>query len=443
MIFDRICAIATPPGVSALGMIRCSGNGTHDAVRPSLQGIAAIRPRTAHTARFVSDRGAIDEVVAVFYSSPASYTGEDMVEITFHGSPLILRTALQCLLKNGFRQAFPGEFTKRAVLNNKMDLIKAESINALVTAPTSRSLEAAVSAYKGGLSRAVEGLRGEIISVLAEIEVELNYPEDHVSDRQLLNSNLGLLLSRISELISKGENGIVLTHGVKTVIVGRPNVGKSTLLNALLKKDRAIVTDTPGTTRDTIEEALSIQGVYFRIVDTAGIRKDAGGIEYLGVRRSYEAIERADLCLFIVDLSDYEEDLHLLQETAKTMRRHLVVGNKKDIQKDITACEECDVKISARSSEGLEDLEEAMIERTSEITDLHDGEVIVSERQKHLLHKCKDLLSVAISSLEQGESIDISSSLLNQSVSALDDLTGRRVTEDLLDKMFSDFCVGK
>jgi len=443
MIFDRICAVASPIGVSAIGMIRCSGEGVHSVVMPFLKGIRGIESRLAKRAEFVCGNRTIDEVVAVFFSKPSSYTGEDMVEITFHGSPLILQNALQCLMSKGMRLALPGEFTKRAVLNGKMDLIKAESINAMISAPTSRALEAAMSAFKGGLSVGIEKLRRKLIGVLAEIEVELNYPEEHLSDRKSLRKELASISFQLSDMVSRGQNGIVLTQGIKTVIVGRPNVGKSTLLNTLLRKDRAIVTDIPGTTRDTIEEALNVGGTYFRIIDTAGIRMDADGIEYLGVKRSLNVIGEADLCLFVIDLSDPEEDLHLLEQLSESMKRYIVVGNKKDLEKDESQFSGCDVKISARSGNGLEELEKTMKEKTWEITELGNDEVIVSERQKSLLVECIDILNDAVVSLDRNEGIDIASSLLSQSLLSLDELTGRRATEDLLDSIFSNFCVGK
>jgi len=276
---DIICALSTPRGVSATSVVRCSGPRVQERIRYLISGPRSLQPRRAYVAEFVEGDRFIDEVVVVFFEGPASYTGEDMLEISFHGNPIIVENALEALFRAGSRMALPGEFTKRAVLNGKFDLIKAEAINALITSKTERALEAAVKSFTGGLSEEVVSFREKMIRLLAAVEVELNYPDEVETDYSSLRGELLDLRNEIAHFVNSSENGIILSRGIKTAIVGETNVGKSTLLNALLKRDRAIVSDLPGTTRDTIEEDLNIEGVLFNVVDTAGIREATDAVK--------------------------------------------------------------------------------------------------------------------------------------------------------------------
>lgn len=440
MIHDPICAIATSPGISALGIIRCSGEGSWEKLLPFVN-VTDPKPWRLYLTPFTINGEMIDEVMIAFYKSPKSYTGEDMVELISHGSPLILRIILQELIKVGFRQALPGEFTKRAVLNGKMDLIKAESIETLVSAHSKKALKAALSNYSGRLSQTINRIRETLLELLAKVEVELNYPDEIEGSDDEIIRELEKTLSRVKKLIRHGENGIVAVNGVKTVIAGRTNVGKSTLLNALLRRDRAIVTDIPGTTRDTIEEDISINGIYFRLVDTAGIRESSDKVERIGIERSLKQIKEADLVLFMVDLIEPENDLELYEKLRKEFRHSILIGNKLDM---VEKCPDgFDVCISAKTGRGIDKLENLMVERTQDITELYPDEVFVTERQLALVQRSVEMMEEILEALKSGITPDVVGSYLQQIIFIYDELTGRYSAEDLLDKIFGNFCVGK
>lgn len=440
MIHDPICAIATSPGISALGIIRCSGAGSWEKLLPFVN-VTDPKPWRLYLTPFTINGEMIDEVMIAFYKSPKSYTGEDMVELISHGSPLILKIILQELIKVGFRQALPGEFTKRAVLNGKMDLIKAESIETLVSAHSKKALKAALSNYSGRLSQTINRIRETLLELLAKVEVELNYPDEIEGSDDEIIRELEKTLSRVKKLIRHGENGIVAVNGVKTVIAGRTNVGKSTLLNALLRRDRAIVTDIPGTTRDTIEEDISINGIYFRLVDTAGIRESSDKVERIGIERSLKQIKEADLVLFMVDLIEPENDLELYEKLRKEFRHSILIGNKLDMVKKCP--DGFDVCISAKTGRGIDKLENLMVERTQDITELYPGEVFVTERQLALVQRSVEMMEEILEALKSGITPDVVGSYLQQIIFIYDELTGRYSAEDLLDKIFGNFCVGK
>ncbi len=441
MIYEPICAIATYPAISAIGIIRCSGEKSWDLVRQFVSFNGEPVPRKMYLREFTENNEILDEINCVFYKSPQSYTGEDMAELFFHGSPVVLKLALEKLISKGFREAEPGEFTKRAVINGKMDLLKAESIESIVNAHTKEALKAAVSSYKGGLSRAIGRIRKKMVDLLAEIEVVLNYPDEMDVSREKIDDRLAKIVKSMEDLLEHGSNGIILTHGVKTVIAGRTNVGKSTLLNALLRRDRAIVTDVPGTTRDTIEEGLSITGVYFRIIDTAGIRPSSDTVEKLGIDRSLKELEQADLVLFMIDLTSPKDDLELYEHYKKLFHSVIVVGNKKDKVKDVP--EYVDVSVSALKGNGLQNLEKAMLKVTEGLRRTHHGELFVSERQRGSVKKALELLVETKKALDEGITIDIVSSHINQSIRIIDELTGASVQDDIMEAIFSNFCVGK
>ena len=436
---DIICALSTPRGVSATSVVRCSGQRVLERIRHLISGPRSLQPRRAYVAEFVEGDRFIDEVVVVFFEGPASYTGEDMLEISFHGNPIIVENALEALFRAGSRMALPGEFTKRAVLNGKFDLIKAEAINALITSKTERALEAAVKSFTGGLSEEVISFREKMIRLLAAVEVELNYPDEVETDYSSLRGELLDLRNEIAHFVNSSENGIILSRGIKTAIVGETNVGKSTLLNALLKRDRAIVSDLPGTTRDTIEEDLNIEGVLFNVVDTAGIREATDAVEELGIRRSLKAIEEADLVILLRDPHN-QENRDLEEDLRNGRKRLIVAANKSDIRKIESGS--YDVIISARTGEGIRDLEKLMLKKTDDITSIEDS-VIISARQKQKLSDSVDCIDKSIEAIDSLMTVDVVSTMIEQAARSLDELLGTNVTEDLLNRIFGDFCVGK
>ncbi|WP_214078073.1 tRNA uridine-5-carboxymethylaminomethyl(34) synthesis GTPase MnmE [Mesotoga sp.] len=439
MFEDIICALSTPRGVSATSVVRCSGPRVQERIRYLISGPRSLQPRRAYVAEFVEGDRFIDEVVVVFFEGPASYTGEDMLEISFHGNPIIVENALEALFRAGSRMALPGEFTKRAVLNGKFDLIKAEAINALITSKTERALEAAVKSFTGGLSEEVVSFREKMIRLLAAVEVELNYPDEVETDYSSLRGELLDLRNEIAHFVNSSENGIILSRGIKTAIVGETNVGKSTLLNALLKRDRAIVSDLPGTTRDTIEEDLNIEGVLFNVVDTAGIREATDAVEELGIKRSLKAIEEADLVILLRDPHD-QENRDLEEDLRNGRKRLIVAANKSDIRKIESGS--YDVIISARTGEGIRDLEKLMLKKTDDITSIEDS-VIISARQKQKLSDSVDCIDKSIEAIDSLITVDVVSTMIEQAARSLDELLGTNVTEDLLNRIFGDFCVGK
>jgi tRNA modification GTPase len=449
---DTIVAVATPPGKGAIAILRLSGPDSWKIVQKHLRTRSEIVPRKAIHGWIHENGEDVDEVVVIFYKSPKSYTGEDMVEVMCHGGPLVVKKMLDLFLRSGTRMAEPGEFTKRAFLNGKMDLTSAEAVRDLIEAKSETSLKLSLRNLKGGLKDFVESLRRELIEVLAEIRVELDYPDEIETNTGEVVTRLERIKEKLTEELKKADAGILLNRGFRMVIVGKPNVGKSTLLNRLLNEDRAIVTDIPGTTRDVISEEIVIRGILFRIVDTAGVRSETNDlVERLGIERTLQEVEKADIVLFVLDASSPldEEDRKILERIKN--KRYLVVINKVDVVEKINEEEIKNklgtdrhmVKISALKGEGLEKLEESIYRETQEIFERGSDSLITNLRQKQLLENVKAHLEDAIRSLKEGMPVDMASIDLERALNLLDEVTGRSFREDLLDTIFSNFCVGK
>jgi tRNA modification GTPase len=449
---DTIVAVATPHGKGAIAILRLSGPDSWKVVQKHLRTRSKIIPRRAIHGWIHENGEDVDEVVVIFYKSPKSYTGEDMVEVMCHGGPLVVKKMLDLFLRSGTRMAEPGEFTKRAFLNGKMDLTSAEAVRDLIEAKSETSLKLSLRNLKGGLKDFVESLRRELIEVLAEIRVELDYPDEIETNTGEVVTRLERIKEKLTKELKKADAGILLNRGFRMVIVGKPNVGKSTLLNRLLNEDRAIVTDIPGTTRDVISEEIVIKGILFRIVDTAGVRSETNDlVERLGIERTLQEVEKADIVLFVLDASSPldEEDRKILERIKN--KRYLVVINKVDVVEKINEEEIKNklgtdrhmVKISALKGEGLEKLEEAIYRETQEIFERGSDSLITNLRQKQLLENVKAHLEDAIRSLKEGMPVDMASIDLERALNLLDEVTGRSFREDLLDTIFSNFCVGK
>lgn len=440
MLYDDICAIATPPGTSALSIIRCSGSVVHDKLLKIVK-IKNIKYRRVYLKMIEISDNLHDDIMIVFYKNPRSYTGEDMAEIFLHGNPLILSGFLNLLKKNGFKQAEPGEFTKRAFLNGKLSLLKAESIASLIDSQSKKALEVASSVYDGNLDKEINILKDYLIKLLSEIEVELNYPEDVTNDYRLYLGELDKIISFSKDLIKKASSGIILSEGIRTAIIGNTNTGKSSLLNALSEKDRAIVTEEHGTTRDTIEEKIIIDGYFFKIVDTAGIRETTNRIEKIGINRSLNELKKADLVLFLIDLSNPVNDIELYEKYKFFAAKHIVIGNKKDIKNSKLSI--CDLTISAKNGEGIDELKKLMISKIIDLTSSGDGVYFLNQRQKSCVERVLELLLNIKDSIKDGISPDILSTLVQQSLNIMEEMTGKIHSEEVIDKIFSNFCVGK
>ncbi|ADA66988.1 tRNA modification GTPase TrmE [Thermotoga petrophila RKU-10] len=449
---DTIVAVATPHGKGAIAILRLSGPDSWKVVQKHLRTRSKIIPRRAIHGWIHENGEDVDEVVVIFYKSPKSYTGEDMVEVMCHGGPLVVKKMLDLFLRSGTRMAEPGEFTKRAFLNGKMDLTSAEAVRDLIEAKSETGLKLSLRNLKGGLRGFIENLRRDLIEILAEIRVELDYPDEIETDTGGVVTKLEQIKEELTEELRKADAGILLNRGLRMVIVGKPNVGKSTLLNRLLNEDRAIVTDIPGTTRDVISEEIVIKGILFRIVDTAGVRSETNDlVERLGIERTLQEVEKADIVLFVLDASSPldEEDRKILERIKN--KRYLVVINKVDVVEKINEEEIKNklgtdrhmVKISALKGEGLEKLEEAIYRETQEIFERGSDSLITNLRQKQLLENVKAHLEDAIRSLKEGMPVDMASIDLERALNLLDEVTGRSFREDLLDTIFSNFCVGK
>jgi tRNA modification GTPase len=387
---------------------------------------------------------------------PKSYTGEDIVELQCHGGLLILRTICEALVRAGARLAEPGEFTKRAFLNGRIDLAQAEAVLDTVRAKTAGSLRIAQEQLRGALSREIDAVRETLIGLLAHVEAGIDFVEEDISFIPAAELTAGLQKARdaVGRLLAHGREGRILREGVTAAIIGRPNVGKSSLLNALLKTDRAIVTAIPGTTRDVLEETLNIRGIPVRLLDTAGIRETADPVEQEGVRRSRAAREQADLLLIVLDGSapSTQEDLALLQEASSGRdQKRLVVVNKMDLPGRIDpsalpiAGPDCAVvSISARTGEGLDDLRDrirALLLRP----DFEARETVLVTHLRHqaALQRTLEALTVALASVEAQAAGELIAMDLRAAIDALGEITGAVSTDDILDRIFREFCIGK
>ena len=443
---ETICALATPPGTGGIGVIRVSGPTAFavvDAVsrRPRC---TAGQGHTLHrNAILAADGGVLDDVLLSVFRAPRSYTGEDVVEISAHGSPLISGQIIARLLDSGARLARPGEFTQRAFLNGKMDLAQAEAVSDLITAQTAQAQRLARRQSEGRLSQAVTGIRGQVLGVLAQIEAAIDFPEEvgELNTKQC-ETELDEAQAQIAGLLATADQGIITREGLSVVLAGRPNVGKSSLLNALLRSNRAIVTAVPGTTRDVLEETLSLNGVPLRISDTAGLRETDDEVERIGVARTLGSIKTADLVLLVLDAATGEtpEDTDLRQFIADCP--HLIVWNKWDLATQ-NALPNGSVPVSALSGWNLALLEAAITQKTLGETAAAESSLIAHARHKQALEAASAQIAEAAHSLHSGLPADFASIDLRGALNSLGAITGETATEDVIAEIFSRFCIGK
>ena len=444
---DTICALATSPG-GALGIIRISGPQALEIlshVFRSKGNAQSFSANTIHYGHILSGTEVIDEVMAAVFKAPHSYTGEDSVEISCHGSRYILNKVLELLVRNGCRMANPGEYTMRAYLNGKMDLSQAEAVADLIASSNKTTHQMAMSQLRGHFSNELSLLREQLLKLTTLLELELDF-SDHedleFADRSELLELAEKTDAHILKLAHSFETGQALKQGIPVAIVGKTNVGKSTLLNRLVKDDRALVSDIHGTTRDTIEETMEIQGVSFRFIDTAGIRQTSDTVEQMGIERTYQMIDKARIILWLIDEAATPEELHDMQQRCEG-KSLLIIQNKIDLNGGIGNLSP--LKISAKHGQGLDTLEAAIYEAAN-IPTLSESDVIVSSTRHYqaLLSAHKNLAQV-IEGLHQNISGDLLSENLRLVLSDLAEITGDGLisSQEVLNNIFSHFCVGK
>jgi len=449
LLEDTIAAIATPTGIGAISIIRISGTkviSVADSIFKGKARIADVNSHTVHYGKIVAGQNDfIDDVLLTVFRSPNSYTGEDVVEISCHGNPLIGKKIIDLLLQKDLRIAEPGEFTKRAFLNNKIDLAQAEAVIDVISSRSDASLRGARNQLDGLLSNCVTTLRDSLMDTLSFLELELDFAEEDVEfvAKEELLRKINSIIKKIDELLDTYSFGRVIRDGVNVAIVGKPNVGKSSLLNYLLKESRAIVSDIPGTTRDVIREEIMIDGILFKLFDTAGIRLSENLIEVEGVRRSNEAIVNSDFVLFVNDVEQgYSKDLFNELQQLTGGERIIPVINKIDlgIKTDVGDA----VKISATTGQGIENLITRMKQCAIGNANYSEKSAIVSNiRHIHCLRSAKDSLSEAIVSLNQKYSGEFIAVDLRSAVDFLGEIIGEVTSEDVLNNIFSKFCIGK
>ncbi|WP_455223991.1 tRNA uridine-5-carboxymethylaminomethyl(34) synthesis GTPase MnmE [Granulicatella sp.] len=458
--FDTIAAISTAPGEGAIGIVRISGDLAISIASSIYQcGTKKLEEQKTHTIHYghIVDpkSGEIyDEVMVSVLRAPKTFTREDIVEINCHGGIVAINRVLQLVLRMGARLAEPGEFTKRAFLNGRIDLSQAEAVMDLIRAKTDKSMQLAMRQLDGQLSHLIQNLRQEILNTLAQVEVNIDYPEyDDVEEMtlQLLREKTQQVLQGIRALLNTASQGKILRDGLKTAIVGRPNVGKSSLLNVLLREEKAIVTDIAGTTRDTIEEYVNVRGVPLQLIDTAGIRETDDVVEKIGVERSRKALKEADFVLLLLNQSEtlQEEDIRLL-ETTKGMKR-IILFNKTDLpsklsKEDIAlyANEEEIVTTSMLNKEGIDQLEEKIAGYFFQgQMNERDATYLSNTRHIALLEKAEQALVEVQNGIEMEMPVDLIQIDFTRAWDLLGEITGDSVQDELLTQLFSQFCLGK
>ena len=455
MLFDTIAAISTPRGEGGIGIIRISGDKSFEILDKIFNTKNPNRDLGFYKFNygFIHDNGKIvDEVMAVRMKAPKTYTCEDVVEINCHGGHLISEKVLELVLKNGARHAEQGEFTKRAFMNGRIDLSQAEAVMDIIQGKTEKSISLSLEQLRGDLRDKIGSFKKALLDVTAHVNVVLDYPEEGIDDPlpSNLRENLENVYAEADRLISSYDKGKKIKEGIKTVIAGKPNVGKSTLLNSLLKEERAIVTHIPGTTRDVIEEIINIKGIPLVLTDTAGIRKTEDIVENIGVEKSKRFIENADLVLLVLDASREleSEDREVIQEIQNNNKKTIVLLNKIDLERKIKLDEfglENILEISAKDNIGIEDMEERIYSYIVEekVEDSSEKLIITNIRHKTALEKTKDAIKNIFETIDAGMPMDLISVDLKEALDSLSEITGEISSEDILDHVFGNFCVGK
>ena len=447
-----IAAISTPIGHGGIGIVRVSGDDALKIIEkvfvPKNKG--KFKPYTLKFGNIIDEQGnVLDQVLISYFKAPKTYTGEDICEVNCHGGLIVTKQILDLLLRNGASMAEPGEFTKRAFLNGKIDLTQAEAVIDLINSKSAKENSASVKQIEGFLGEKIKEIKRDIVDLLVDIEANIDYPEYDVEEvrRERIETVLQGSISKIEKLEATFESGKVLREGVNTAIIGKPNVGKSSLLNALLKENRAIVTEIAGATRDTIEEYVTIKGIPLKLIDTAGIRDTSDVVENIGIEKSKKAIDEAELVLLILDAtSDLTAEDRALLDLIKD-KKHIVLINKIDAGSKVSEADLSDdniIRISIKNGDGL-DLLESKIENMFELCalDSENDVVLTNSRHQALILKAKEGIINALNSAKNGLPLDMLSIDISEAIQKLGEITGETVSEEVISGIFAKFCLGK
>ena len=449
---DTIAAISTTQGVGAISIIRVSGNDSISIVNSIFKGkdLTKVDSHTINYGHIVNNGEIIDEVLVSIMKAPKTFTKEDVVEINCHGGIATTNKVLELLLTKGIRIAEPGEFTKRAFLNGRIDLTQAESVMDLINSKTDQNRKVAINGLNGNVSNLIKDLRQNMVELLASIEVNIDYPEYEeyeVMTNEKISPQIKEIKTKLLNIINESENGKILTSGIKTIIIGKPNVGKSSILNKLLDEDKAIVTDIEGTTRDTVEGNITIKGVSLNLIDTAGIRETKDIVESIGVEKSISLVNEADLVILVLNYNEAlsEEDKKIL-EIAKD-KKVIVVINKNDLDKKI---DESEIKYSniiytnTKSLDGINSLKDKIVELFNlEELSQNDNTFLTNVRQISLAKEAYQILDEVDNGIEMEAPVDMIEIDIKRSWEKLGEIIGETYTEELIDQLFSQFCLGK
>lgn len=452
---DNIVALATPSGTGAIAVIRVSGPDAIslvDTLFKSIKGktLTKQKSHTIHLGNIVDGDKILDEALVSIFKGPHSYTGENVVEISCHGSPFIQQQIIQLLLRNGCRSASAGEFTLRAFLNGKMDLSQAEAVADLIASDSEAAHDIAMQQMRGGFSNEIQELRQELLNFASLIELELDFSQEDVefADRTQFNELLTRISTVLKKLIDSFALGNVIKNGIPVAIVGQPNVGKSTLLNVLLNEERAIVSEIAGTTRDTVEDQISIKGIGFRFIDTAGIRETVDVVEKIGIERTFDKIEKARLIIYLFDGMEFDKaELELIQKKYPN-KQLLPICNKMDLlspdQKEKVTSEIPNVLfLSAKFKEGIPELEAKLLSLVDSGALSGDTTIVTNSRHYDALLKALEEIQKVKEGLDMELSSDLMAIDIRQALYHLGEITGSVTTDDLLGNIFSNFCIGK
>lgn len=453
---STIVAISTAPGNGGIGIVRMSGEDSFEILKKVFkpaQKMDKIKGYTIKYGNIVDEKeNIIDEVLVSFFVEPKSYTAENMCEINSHGNNIILKKILELCIKNGAILAEPGEFTKRAFLNGRIDLLQAEAVIDIINSKSEKERISAINQLEGELSKKIIEIKNEILEILTNLEVSIDYPEYDIEEKtsQEINTSILRIKEKLKKLEDSFERGKLLRDGIKVAIVGRPNAGKSSLLNRILKEDRAIVTDIEGTTRDTIEEFITIKGVLFKIIDTAGIRKSDNEIEMIGIDKSKKALNEADLVIALFDKTKKlsKEDFEILNIVKN--KNSIILLNKKDLEKTETTEEDLKkyskdiLEVSIKDDDGIEELYNRMLNLfTNKEIKAENAEIITNIRHKDAISDALKSIISAENTINDGMTIDITAIYFKEAIENLNKITGEDVTDDIINDIFSKFCLGK